>query len=144
MLFNGGGSVAVADGDSLVGAGDSGSGGTGSSGGSGGAATGLDPLLGAFQTTDPVTGKPYTGDFGWISHTWDHPNIDEGCATQKYIEAELNQNTSWGAGAVITGNPINGGLGLTLSTNPSDALGIREPRRDRRRRALGHRQSGAR
>ncbi len=39
MLFNGGGSVAVADGDSLVGAGDSGSGGTGSTGNSGGSVT---------------------------------------------------------------------------------------------------------
>ncbi len=40
MLFNGGGSVAVANGSSLVGTGDSGSGGTGSTGGTGGTATG--------------------------------------------------------------------------------------------------------
>ena len=40
MLFNGGGSVAVADGDSIVGAGDGGSGGTGSTGGTGGTVTG--------------------------------------------------------------------------------------------------------
>jgi hypothetical protein len=135
MLFNGGGSVAVADGSSLVGAGDNGSGGTGSTGGSPG--TGActtttpcpDPLLAAFQATDPATGKPYTDDFGWISHTWDHPNIDEGCATQNYIEAELNQNTDWGAKAAASaGDPINSGLGLTESTDPSDALGNENPR----------------
>ena len=129
MLFNGGGSVAVADGDSLVGAGDGGSGGTGSTGGTGGTVTGVDPLLGAFTATDPSTGKPYTGDFGWISHTWDHPNIDEGCATQNYIEAELNQNTAWGTKAVSStaGNPTNGGLGLTSSTDPTAALGTDNP-----------------
>ncbi len=129
MLFNGGGSVAVADGDSLVGAGDGGSGGTGSTGGTGGTATGADPLLAAFTAADPATGKPYTGDFGWISHTWDHPNIDEGCATQDYIEAELNQNTAWGtkAASSTAGDPINGGLGLTSSTAPATALGTDNP-----------------
>jgi hypothetical protein len=129
MLFNGGGSVAVADGDSLVGAGDGGSGGTGSTGTTGGSGTGTDPLLAAFTSTDPATGKPYTADFGWISHTWDHPNIDEGCATQDYIEAELNQNTAWGTKAVGTtaGDPINGGLGLASSTDPTAALGNDNP-----------------
>ena len=133
MLFNGGGSVAVADGDSLVGAGDSGSGGTGSTGTTGGTSGCTsttpcpDPLLAAFQANDPATGKPYSQDFGWISHTWDHPNVDEGCATQNYIEAELNQNTTWGATAATAGNPITGGLGLTMSTNPSDALGVENP-----------------
>jgi hypothetical protein len=129
MLFNGGGSVAVADGDSLVGAGDGGSGGTGSTGTSGGTATGVDPLLAAFTATDSATGKPYTGDFGWISHTWDHPNIDEGCATQNYIEAELNQNTAWGTKAAgsTAGDPISGGLGLTSSTDPTSALGTDNP-----------------
>jgi hypothetical protein len=127
MLFNGGGSVAVADGDSLVGAGDGGSGGTGSTGTSGGTGTGTDPLLAAFTGTDPATGKPYTDDFGWISHTWDHPNIDEGCATQNYIEAELNQNNTWGTTAASGGNPLTAGLGLTASTDPTDALGNDNP-----------------
>ncbi len=133
MLFNGGGSVAVADGDSLVGAGDNSSGTTGSTGttgGSGSCSTSTpcpDPLLSAFQETDPTTGKPYTDDFGWISHTWDHPNIDEGCATQNYIEAELNQNTTWGSTAADAGNPIAGGLGLTASTDPTAALGSENP-----------------
>ena len=133
MLFNGGGSVAVANGSSLVGAGDSGSGGTGSTGGSPGTGSCTtttpcpDPLLAALQATDPATGKPYTDDFGWISHTWDHPNIDEGCATQNYIEAELNQNADWGAKPASAGDPINGGLGLTESTDPSAALGNENP-----------------
>ena len=127
MLFNGGGSVAVANGDSLVGSGDGGSGTTGTSSTSGGTATGTDPLLAQFTATDTSTGKPYTDDFGWISHTWDHPNIDEGCATQDYIEAELNQNTTWGTTAAAGGNPTSGGLGLTLSTDPTAALGTDNP-----------------
>jgi len=129
MLFNGGGSVAVASGDTLVGAGDSGSGATGSSGASGGTASGVDPLLAEFTATDPSTGKPYTGDFGWISHSWDHPNVDEGCATQDYIEAEINQNAAWATTAAGTtaGDPINGGLGLTSSTDPTQASGTVDP-----------------
>ena len=128
MLFNGGGSVAVANGDTLVGAGDSGSGGTGSTGGSTGTGSGTDPLLAQFTTTNPSTGKAYTSDFSWISHTWDHPNIDEGCATQKYIEAELNQNTAWATKAASgNGDAINGGLGLTSTTDPATALGAVNP-----------------
>ena len=50
---------------------------------------GSDPLLSAFQKDK--------GSFGWISHTWDHPNLDVGCASESYIEAELNENTSWAA-----------------------------------------------
>ena len=91
---------------------------------------------GAFQATDPATGKPYTSDFGWISHTWDHPNIDEGCATQNYIEAELNQNTAGERHAAAGGNPISGGLGLTESTDPTRRARHREPERDHHRRAL--------
>ena len=55
---------------------------------------GPDPLLAEFQATDPATGKPYADDFGWISHTYDTPYLDVGCATQDYIEAELNENTT--------------------------------------------------
>ena len=122
MLFNGGGSVAVAAGGSIVGTGDGGSGTTGSSGTTGTGGSGSDPLLGQYTSTDPSTGKPYTGDFGWISHTWDHPNIDQGCATQNYIDAELNQNTNWG-----TKSAASGGLGLTASTDPTAALGNDNP-----------------
>ena len=130
MLFNGGGSVAVAAGNSLVGSGDGGSGSAGVTGTTGGTATNTDPLLAAFQADK--------NDFGWISHTWDHPNIDEGCATQNYIEAELNQNTNWGAQAASAtpGDPTTGGLGLTESTDPADALRQREPERGDHRRAL--------
>ena len=71
--------------------------------------SGSDPLLSAFQK--------YKASFGWISHTWDHPNLDVGCATQSYTEAELNENTSWGAGT----------LGLTASTSSTTALGVENP-----------------
>jgi hypothetical protein len=70
---------------------------------------GSDPLLAAFQK--------YKSSFGWISHTWDHPNLDVGCATQSYIEAELNENNSWGAST----------LGLTQSTSVTSALGNDNP-----------------
>jgi hypothetical protein len=70
---------------------------------------GSDPLLTAFQK--------YKSSFGWISHTWDHPNLDVGCASQSYIEAELNQNNSWGAST----------LGLGQSTSPTAALGNDNP-----------------
>ncbi len=70
---------------------------------------GTDPLLTAFAA--------HKSSFGWISHTWDHPNIDIGCATQSYIEAELNENNSWAASA----------LGLTQSKEPASAYGNNNP-----------------
>ena len=80
---------------------------------------GTDPLLAEFKKTDPATGKPYTSDFGWINHTYDHPNLDQGCATQNYIEAEIQQNTAWASSAA--------GLNLTSTTDPSVALGAENP-----------------
>ena len=70
---------------------------------------GSDPLLTAFQKDK--------NSFGWISHTWDHPNLDIGCASQSYIEAELNENNSWATST----------LGLTASTSPTAALGNDNP-----------------
>jgi hypothetical protein len=70
---------------------------------------GSDPLLTAFQKAK--------SSFGWISHTWDHPNIDIGCASQSYIESEFNENNSW-AGST---------LGLTESTSPTVAAGNDNP-----------------
>ncbi len=87
---------------------------------------GADPLLAEFQATDPTTGKSYADDFGWLSHTYDTPYLDVGCATQNYIEAELNQNTSEAA-AAPGATPGTGGLGLTESTDTSDALGYENP-----------------
>ena len=47
----------------------------------------------------PRDGQAHADDFGWLSHTYDTPVMDVGCATQNYIEAELNENTSWAAAA---------------------------------------------
>ena len=103
QLFNGGGSVEYQEDNS-----------------------GTDPVLAEFQKTDPATGKPYADDFGWLSHTYDTPYLDVGCATQNYIEAELNENTSWAASK--PGNtPGTGGLGLTSSTDAGQALGYENP-----------------
>jgi hypothetical protein len=70
---------------------------------------GPDLLLAAFQANK--------SSFGWVNHTWDHPNIDVGCATQSYIEAELNQNNSWSASA----------LGLTQLKEATAAFGNNNP-----------------
>jgi hypothetical protein len=123
MLFNGGGSTQFADGCTEASAGDGGAGGVSTD--CTGAKTGTDPLLSAFQANDSTTGKPYTDDFHWVNHTWDHPNIDEGCATTNYIEAEINQNTAWGSQAAAGGNPTTGGLGLTQSSTA--LLGAENP-----------------
>ena len=87
---------------------------------------GPDPVLAEFQKDDPATGKPYADDFGWLSHTYDTPYLDVGCATENYIEAELNENTNW-AGGAPGATPGTGGLGLTESTNTSLALGYENP-----------------
>jgi hypothetical protein len=86
-------------------------------------------VLAAFQANcasncgpgDAETGKPYADSFGWISHTYDTPYLDVGCATQNYIEAELNQNTS--SIAAPPGAPGAGGLGLTMDDNGTTPLG---------------------
>ena len=120
QLFNMGGSVAFAsdcaDGTQTVGC-------------NGTADT--DPLLAAFQATcssncgpgDAEAGKPYADSFGWISHTYDTPYLDVGCATQNYIEAELNENTNV---AAESGSGGTGGLGLTQTTDPSLSLGYED------------------
>ena len=46
---------------------------------------GSDPLLTAFQA-DKAT-------FGWINHTYDHPNVD--CSTRIYIIEEISRNAAW-------------------------------------------------
>ena len=89
-------------------------------------AAGPDPLLAEFQATDPTTNKPYGDDFGWISHTYDTPYLDVGCATQNYIEAELNENTS-SIAAAPGATAGTGGLGITSSTNDSLAYGYEDP-----------------
>jgi len=83
---------------------------------------GPDPLLAEFQATDPATGKPYSDDFGWLSHTYDTPYLDVGCATQDYIEAELNENTRDATAAPGT-TPGTGGMGLIRSADVSKAYG---------------------
>ncbi len=126
MLFNGGGSVEFAAGCTVVSGGDGGSGATSS--GCNGNAPGTDPLLAEFQKVNPATSKPYAQSFGWINHTWDHPNLDQGCATQNYIEAEIQENTNWAAGsAASAGNPNSGGLGLTEDSTGQTALGAENP-----------------
>ncbi|HTT90949.1 MAG TPA: hypothetical protein VMF65_15450 [Acidimicrobiales bacterium] len=89
-------------------------------------AIGPDPLLAQFQATDPATGQSYADDFGWISHTYDTPYLDVGCATQDYIEAELNQNSS-SIAAAPGATPGTGGLGLTDSTDDTLTYGAEDP-----------------
>jgi len=101
-------------------------------------ANGPDPLLQAFQAActsvpnasdgcGPGNGgasKSYADSFGWISHTYDTPYLDVGCATQNYIEAELNENSNV---AAESGSGGTGGLGLTEDTTGATALGAEDP-----------------
>ena len=87
---------------------------------------GPDPLLAQFQATDPATGKPYADDFGWMSHTYDTPYLDVGCATQDYIEAELNENTS-DLTAAPGSTPGTGGLGIPESEVPAGSIDVSNP-----------------
>jgi hypothetical protein len=70
---------------------------------------GSDPLLAALRNAK--------NSFGWISHTWDHRDLDVSCATQRFIEAEFNQNNIWASST----------LGLTESTSPTAVLGNDNP-----------------
>ncbi len=88
---------------------------------------GTDPVLAEFQKEDPETKKSYADSFGWLSHTYDTPYMDVGCATQNYIEAELNENSEWAA-AKPGATPGTGGLGLTESSEPTVALGAENPK----------------
>jgi hypothetical protein len=86
-----------------------------------------DPLLAQFQASDPSnSNKPYSDDFGWISHTYDTPYLDVGCATTDYIEAELNENTS-SIEAPAGTTPGTGGLGLATSNDDTLSTGYQDP-----------------
>jgi hypothetical protein len=56
---------------------------------------GSDPLLSAFQA-DRTT-------FGWVNHTYDHPNLD--CSTRGFIAEEIRQNTTWAQTMGFAVNP---------------------------------------
>ena len=126
QLFNYGGTVEYQDGELDL---------PGSPGTTGEPATGPDPLLAEFQATDPNTGQPYANDFGWISHTYDTPYLDVGCATQDYIEAELNENTTDVEaapdaalpGAAESGVAGTGGLGIPSQTIASGSVDVSNP-----------------
>jgi Invasin, domain 3 len=61
--------------------------------------------------------KKQKGAFGWVSHTWNHPNLDDGCATQPYIQSQIGQNLAWAQGT----------LGLTVTSDPAATLGAVDP-----------------
>jgi len=77
---------------------------------------GNDPLLADFQLKK--------GSFGWVNHTWDHPNLDQGCANATFIDSEITQNNAW---ANQAGSGGTGGLGLTPSANPATPFGTDDP-----------------
>jgi hypothetical protein len=75
-----------------------------------------DPLAAAFA--DPAT----RSQFGFINHTYDHPNLD--CSTASFITKEITDNVTWGRQLglsldpteVITGE--HSGLANTRPGNP--------------------------
>jgi hypothetical protein len=92
FAFNGGGSVAYA------------------------AEHGSDPLAAAFADAATRNG------FGYINHTYDHPNMD--CSTSQFIAKEINDNKAWAqqhgipldATEVVTGE--HSGLANSRPGNP--------------------------
>lgn len=46
---------------------------------------GSDPLLTELRAN--------ASSFGWVNHTWDHPNLD--CSTREFISGEITRNVSW-------------------------------------------------
>jgi hypothetical protein len=71
---------------------------------------GTDPLIAAF--------KADKSSFGFINHTWDHPNLDESCANQAYIQSEISENSTWAQNT----------LGLTSNTSATASpLGTENP-----------------
>jgi hypothetical protein len=88
------------------------------------AANGSDPLLTAFQANKAA--------FGWINHTYDHPNLD--CSTRGFISEEIQQNVTWARGkgfAVSPGELVTGehsGLANLIPGNPGtiDPPGLEE------------------
>jgi hypothetical protein len=77
-------------------------------------ANGSDPLLPAFQAVK--------GQFRWVNHTYDHPNLD--CSTRPFIARQINDNAAWAqqaglpvvSGALITGE--HSGLANLVPGNP--------------------------
>jgi hypothetical protein len=78
------------------------------------AAHGEDPLERAFGSN--------AATFGWISHTYDHPNLD--CSTQAFIEGEIDDNVDWArrAGFTVSDNELitgeHSGLANLVPGNP--------------------------
>jgi hypothetical protein len=75
---------------------------------------GSDPLLSEF--------KKDSADFYWLSHTYDHPNLD--CATQAYTDTEFQSNTAWAKKDGFSTNPAevvtgeHSGLANLVPGNP--------------------------
>ena len=75
---------------------------------------GSDPLLSEF--------KKDSSDFYWLSHTYDHPNLD--CATQAYTDTEFQSNTAWAKKNGFSTNPAevvtgeHSGLANLVPGNP--------------------------
>jgi len=86
---------------------------------------GSDPLLSAFQANRAA--------FGWVNHTYDHPNLD--CSARGFIVDQILNNTAWArtngfsvnAGELVTGehsglaNLIPGSPGLIDPPSIEDA-----------------------
>ncbi len=85
---------------------------------------GSDPLLTAFQAS--------RASFGWIDHTYDHPNLD--CSTRGFIVEEINENVTWakGKGFAVNGAELvtgeHSGLANLIPGNPGtiDPPGLEE------------------
>ncbi len=75
-----------------------------------------DPLVAKFA--DPAA----RATFGWINHTYDHPNLD--CSTASFIAKEIRDNLSWARAHALPADPAelvtgeHSGLANTRPGNP--------------------------
>src|SRR5262249_38994737 len=94
-----------------------------------------DPLLTAFQANKTT--------FGWINHTYDHPNLD--CSARGLIAEENEQNVRWArrAGFAVNGGELvtgeHSGLANLVPGNPGtiDPPGIDDATANARGGTLG-------
>jgi hypothetical protein len=78
----------------------------------------------AHERRDPLleASRSNAATFGWINHTYDHPNLD--CSTQRFIEDEIGDNVTWAREAGLTvddGELVTGehsGLANLVPGNP--------------------------
>ena len=88
-----------------------------------------DPLLNAFLANRTT--------FGWVNHTYDHPNLD--CSARGFIVEEIERNTRWARSrgfAVNAGELVTGEHSGLANLIPASACSTRRRSKKRGRPPL--------